>query len=87
VESLINDYISREFVQDPALLPLANDTSLPPTGILGSLSLLRMVAFSEDRLGITAGEEDLLPQNFAGVDAICAYLRAREPGKQEAAHG
>ena len=26
MESLINDYISREFVQDPALLPLANDT-------------------------------------------------------------
>jgi acyl carrier protein len=87
VESLINDYISREFVQDPALLPLANDTSLPETGILGPLSLLRMVVFSEERFGITADEEDLLPQNFAGVDAICAYLRAREPGKQEAAHG
>jgi acyl carrier protein len=87
VESLINDYISRESVQDPALLPLANDTSLPETGILGSLSLLRVVVFLEGRFGITAGEEDLLPQNFAGVDAICACLRAREPGRQEAAHG
>ena len=38
MESLINDYISREFVQDPALLPLANDTSLLETGILDSLS-------------------------------------------------
>jgi acyl carrier protein len=86
VESLINDYISREFVQDPALLPLANDTSLPETGILGSLSLFRMVAFSEEPFGITAGEEDLLPQ-IAGVNTICAYLRAREPGRQEAARG
>jgi acyl carrier protein len=87
VESLINDYISREFVQDPALLPLPNDTSLPETGILGSLSLLRVVVFLEGRFGIKAGEEDLRPQNFAGVDAICACLRAREPGRQEAAHG
>jgi acyl carrier protein len=87
VESLINDYISREFVQDPALLPLANDTSLLETGILDSLSLLRMVVFLEERFGITLGEGDLLPQNFAGVNTICAYLRAREPGKQEAAHG
>ena len=31
--------------------------------------------------------EDLLPQNFVGVNTICAYLRAREPGRQEAAHG
>lgn len=85
MESLIDDYISREFVQDPALLPLANDTSLPETGIHGSL--LSVVAFLEGRFGITAGEEDLLPQNFAGVNTICAYLRAREPGRREAAHG
>jgi acyl carrier protein len=87
VESLINDYISREFVQDPALLPLANDTSPQETGILGSLSLLRVVALLEEPFGITAGEEDLPSQNFAGVNTLCAYLRAREPGRQEAAHG
>lgn len=87
MESLIDDSISREFVQDPALLPRANDTSLPETGILGSLSLLRVVVFLAGRFGITAGEEDLLPQNFAGVNTICACLRAREPGRQEAAHG
>lgn len=87
MESLINDHISREFVQDPALLPLANDTSLPETGVLGSLSLLSVVVFSEGRFGITTGEEDLLPQNFVGVDAICVCLRAQEPGRQEAAHG
>jgi hypothetical protein len=41
MESVINDYISHEIAQDPALLPLS----------------------------------------------ICAYLRAREPVRQEAAHG
>lgn len=87
MESLINDYISREFVQDPALPALANDTSLLETGILDSLSPLRMVAFLEKWFGITAGEGDLLPQNFPGVNTICAYPRVREPGRQEAAHG
>jgi acyl carrier protein len=87
VESLINNYISREFVQDPALVPLANDTSLLETGIPDSLSLLTTVVFLEERFGITVGEGDLLPQNFPGMSTICAFLRAREPGKQEAAHG
>ena len=87
METVINDYISREFVQDPALLPLANETSLMESGILDSLTLLRLVVFLEERFGITMGDADLLPQNFASVNAICAYLRAREPGKQEAAHG
>ena len=87
METVINDYISREFVQDPALLPLANETPLLESGILDSLTLLRLVVFLEERFGITMGDADLLPENFASVNTICAYLRAREPRKQEAAHG
>ena len=87
METVINDYISREFVRDPALLPLAGDASLLDSGILDSLSLLRLVVFLEERFGITMGDADLLPENFASVNAICAYLRAREPAKQEAVHG
>jgi acyl carrier protein len=87
VETVINDYISRELVQDPALLPLADETPLLDSGILDSLSLLRLVVFLEKRFGITMGDADLLPENFASVNAICAYLRAREPGNQGATHG
>jgi acyl carrier protein len=87
MESVINDYISREIVQDPAVLPLSNDTSLLKGGILDSLSLLRLVVFLQDRFQVTVDETDLLPENFDSVDAICAYLRAREPGRQEAARG
>jgi acyl carrier protein len=87
VETVINDYISREFIRDPALLPLADDASLLDSGILDSLSLLRLVVFLEERFGITMGDADLLPDNFASVNTICAYLRAREAGKQQAAHG
>ena len=87
METIINDYISREFVQDPALLPLADDTSLLENGVIDSLSLLRLVVFLEERFAIAVGDADLLPQNFSSVNAICAYVRAREPGKQEAARG
>jgi acyl carrier protein len=87
METVINDYISREFVRDPALLPLADDASLLDSGILDSLSLLRLVVFLEERFAITMGDADLLPENFASVNAICAYLRARESAQQEAAHG
>ena len=87
METIINDYISRELVQDPALLPLGNETSLLESGILDSLSFLRLMVFLEEQFGIMMGDADLLPENFASVDTICAYLRAREPGRQKAAHG
>jgi acyl carrier protein len=86
VEKVINDYISQELVPDPALLPLADETPLLDSGILDSLGLLRLVVYLEEQFGITMDDADLLPENFASVNSICTYLRAREPG-MEAAHG
>ena len=87
MEAVINDYISREIVQDPSLLPLGNETPLLETGILDSLSLLRLVVFIQERFGIVVDDMDLVPEHFASVDAICAYLRSRtgEGGRGQAA--
>jgi acyl carrier protein len=84
VETILNDFITRELVQDEALLPLGDATSLIETGILQSLSMLSLAVFLRDRFGVTVEDADLTPENFDSVDAICAYLRARD-GK-EASH-
>ena len=76
LEAVINDFISRELVQDPALLPLGNATSLLDTGVLDSLNLLRLVVFIQERFGIVVDDVDLVPENFDTVDAICACLRS-----------
>jgi len=86
VETVIKDFISQELVRDAALLPVEGETLLLESGILDSLSLLQLVVFLEGRFGITVGDADLLPENFASVNTICAYLRARQPEKL-AAHG
>ena len=78
METIVNDYISRELVQDEALLPLGDATSLLETGILHSLSMLRLAVFLRDRFQVTVEDADLIPENFDSVDAICAYLRARD---------
>ncbi len=77
LEAVINDYISRELVQDATLLPLTNATSLLETGVLDSLSLLKLVLFVQERFGIVVDDVDLVPEHFATVDTICAYLRSR----------
>jgi acyl carrier protein len=76
LEVVINDFISRELVQDPALLPLGNATSLLDTGVLDSLNLLRLVVFIQERFGIVVNDVDLVPENFDTVDVICACLRS-----------
>jgi acyl carrier protein len=79
VEAVINDYISREIVQDPSLLPLGNETPLVETGILDSLSLLRLVVFIQERFDTVVDDDDLdqVSEHFASVDTICAYLRSQ----------
>ena len=86
METVIKEFISQELVRDPALPPVADETSLLESGILDSLSLLQLVVFLEGRFGIMIGDADLLPENFDSVTSICAYLRGREAEKL-AAHG
>lgn len=76
-DSVIRDYISRELVRDPAVLPLENSTPLLDSGVLDSLGLLRLVIFIQDQFGIVMDDLDVVPEHFASVDAICAYLRSR----------
>ncbi len=85
LEAVINDYISRELVQDATLLPLTNATSLLETGVLDSLSLLKLVLFVQERFGIVVDDVDLVPEHFASVETICAYLRSRTG--ESAGHG
>jgi acyl carrier protein len=87
MEAVINDYISREFVQDASMLPLGNTTSLLETGILDSLGLLRLVVFIQERFGIMVDDVDLVPENFDSVGAICDYLRSRDGVREGQAGG
>ena len=82
MESAINEYISHELVSKPELLPLDNDTPLLETGVLDSLSVLKLVLFLEQQFGVVVAAEDLIPDNFENVDAICAYLRAQQQVQQ-----
>lgn len=78
MESVINDYISRELVTKPELLPLQNDSPLLEYGVLDSLSVLKLALFLEEQFGIAVAPGDLVAEHFETIDAICAYLRTQQ---------
>lgn len=82
MESVINNYISHELVSNPGVLPLQHDSSLLASGILDSLAVLKLVLFLEEEYGIVMDAEDVLPENFETIDAICARLRSRLQGQE-----
>lgn len=76
MESVIIAYISHELIYEPEQLPLKNDTPLLESGILDSLSLLKLLVFLEEEFKVPVDEFELIPENFNTVNAICAYIRS-----------
>ncbi|HEV2139106.1 MAG TPA: acyl carrier protein [Nitrososphaerales archaeon] len=76
--SQISEYISRELVGKPELLPLKTDTNLLASGVLDSLSLLGLVVFLERQFSIAVNPDEVIPANFNTIDAISAYVRRKK---------
>jgi acyl carrier protein len=77
IESVISDYIRRELSKEPRLVTLERDTPLLESGIIDSLSLLKLVLFLEKQFGIAVKGQELVPENFATVDAICGFVKSK----------
>jgi len=77
MQSIITAYISRELISNPDLLPLREDTPLLETGILDSLAVLRLVLYLEEQFGVVVAADEVIPENFETVTAICRFLRTQ----------
>jgi len=77
MESLINAHITRAVLSKPDF-SLKHDTPLFESQILDSLSLLKLVLFLEKEFGVVVPAEELVPENFKTIDAMCAYIRSKQ---------
>jgi acyl carrier protein len=78
IESTVEEYLSKEVVTNPDLLPIGHDTQLIDSGILDSLSLLKLVFFLEEKFSINVGMEEVVPQNFETIDTITTFVRTKK---------
>jgi len=80
MELLISAYISSQILDKPGF-SLKNDTPLLESRILNSLSLLKLVVYLEKEFGIVVPADELVPENFKTIDAICNYLQSKSSHK------
>jgi acyl carrier protein len=76
-ESLIEEYITKGLT-NPQLLPIRRDTELIGSGILDSLSILKLAQFLEEKFGVTVIPDDVVNENFETVGAICRFLKEKK---------
>ncbi len=75
----------RKFIY--AKFPLAKSRKLEDSsrlledGVLDSLGVLELVNYLQDELGLPIEDEELVPENFASIDAIAAFVDAKVAAK------
>jgi acyl carrier protein len=78
VKSAIREYIVKEIVSARYSAPIDYDTSLLVQEILDSLSIVKLVMFLESKFSLVVKSEELIPENFSTINAICAYIMSKK---------
>ncbi len=58
---------------------LSADEDLLDSGMVDSIGLVQLVGFIEEKYSITVSPEDLLPDNFANINAITNFISGKVP--------
>ncbi|MBP1715435.1 MAG: acyl carrier protein [Deltaproteobacteria bacterium] len=74
----------REFINDNFLFgkneDLQEDTSFLESGIIDSTGILELIAFLEEKYGITVDDEEIVPENLDSLKNLGAFLERKLAG-------
>ena len=70
----IRNFIAQEIMHGSVRGELDPEIRLLEEGILDSLGLQQLITFLEQKYNIMVDDEDLLPENFATVNAIATLI-------------
>jgi acyl carrier protein len=77
IEDRVREFVLKQF-------PLARKNGLKPeerwleSGLIDSLGILDLVHFLEEEFKVQVTDEELLPDNFQSLQAVAAFVRAKQ---------
>lgn len=76
----LREYITKEIAAGRELPALRDDMDLMSTGVLDSLSLMRLVTHVETEYKVSVNLEEVVPENFHSIDSIASFLKLKLKG-------
>lgn len=73
----IRDFVLDRLAPTSGRTDIADDDNLIENGVIDSLGIFQLVAFLEERFGVTIGDEEITPENFGSVTAIERLVASR----------
>ena len=77
IKEELRQYILSEFLPGEKASNLQDDTPLRTSGILDSVSTLKVVNFVEEHFGITVEAHEASVQNFNSINRIAAFVQSK----------
>ena len=77
IVALVRGYVLEELLPDEDPDRLERETPLLSTGVLDSISVLRLVSFLEERLGVEFEPWELTEENLETVGRIAALVESK----------
>lgn len=75
IRNQIVEFLSQEILFDDRARSLAlDDPLIGPNGIVDSFGLNQLILFIEERLNIRVDDLEVVPENFATLSALCAFI-------------
>ncbi len=73
----IRQYILSEFLPGEKPSNLRDDTPLRTSGILDSISTLRLVSFVEEHYGVEVQAHEAGVENFDSIESIASFIKKK----------
>ncbi len=77
IRDAVKAFVIENFLFGDTSNPLADTDSLIENGIIDSTGVLELVAFIEDRYGITVADADIMPANLDSLARITAFIASK----------
>lgn len=76
-DSSIRDFIADNFLFRADRDSIADSESLLESGLIDSTGVLELIAFLEQRFGISIADDEIVPENLDSIRNITTYLHSK----------
>ena len=73
----VRNFIVENLMRDTGTTRLEPTDNLIELGIIDSLGIQKLIGFLESSFSIEISDEELLPENFETVTAICSFVNGK----------
>lgn len=77
ISKSLEQFIQEQIIKGQKDIDLQLSTNLIEEGIIDSLGIMKLLTFIEENYNLEISDEELLPENFESLKAICEMVESK----------